>query len=263
VGGEPGGCMAIDEIFPNPTVKVVIFQARFPSLFYLEEKMGSFQIQLMEEYPQSRLLEQKKVLFASIGPDAKVDDLLDGSEATIKKIWEFQSENRVKVNVSEDNISLTSEFHKSYQNEAAEVQFRDEIEFVMNTFLNTFPLPRFTRVGLRYVDECPLPSRTNESFLEYFNTGFPLDRFDVAETDELQLRVVVRRGDYRLRYFEKFNVSEGEEKVVLDFDAYATDVRKEDLLTTTDGLYRITSDEYEASIRQPLIEWMRSVPEER
>ena len=32
------------EIYPNPTVKRVIFQARFPNLFYLESKIGDLQL---------------------------------------------------------------------------------------------------------------------------------------------------------------------------------------------------------------------------
>ena len=32
--------MPIHEVFPSPTVKQVIFQVRFPNLFYLESRMG-------------------------------------------------------------------------------------------------------------------------------------------------------------------------------------------------------------------------------
>jgi hypothetical protein len=40
--------MAIEEVFPNPTVKQVAFEIRFPNLFYLESKIGELQVKIME-----------------------------------------------------------------------------------------------------------------------------------------------------------------------------------------------------------------------
>ena len=48
--------MAITEIFPNPTVKQVIFQIRFNSLFYIGDKMGEFQQRTMTEIPRNHHL---------------------------------------------------------------------------------------------------------------------------------------------------------------------------------------------------------------
>jgi len=39
--------MAIAEIFPNPTVKSVFFEVRFPNLFYLEAKIGDLQLKVL------------------------------------------------------------------------------------------------------------------------------------------------------------------------------------------------------------------------
>jgi len=249
--------MTIDEVFPNPTVKVVIFQARFPNLFYLEEKMGEFQIAIMEKYPQSKLLMQKKLFLADIGPEANIEDAINTSDGVIKKIWEFKSENLVKVQVTEDNIALTSEFHKTYRNESANFRFRDELEFVMGVFLDVFPLPRFTRVGLRYIDECPVPGRSNVDFEKHYNTAFPLNRFDLADACELQIRAVVQRGDHKLRYFEKYDVSEGEDLLIMDFDAFAENVPAGDYLKTTDKLHEIVSEEFKNSVKEPILEFMR------
>jgi len=45
--------MQINEVFPNPTVKQVIFQIRFPNLFYLESKIGEYQLKIMQRFPES------------------------------------------------------------------------------------------------------------------------------------------------------------------------------------------------------------------
>ena len=47
--------MVIDEIFPFPTVKHVIFQIKYPNLFYLENRIGDFQMKIINEFPDSKL----------------------------------------------------------------------------------------------------------------------------------------------------------------------------------------------------------------
>jgi hypothetical protein len=47
--------VVITEVFPNPTVKQVVFQVKFPNLFYLENKIGDFQMKIMKDYPKSEL----------------------------------------------------------------------------------------------------------------------------------------------------------------------------------------------------------------
>ena len=64
--------MAITEIFPYPTVKQVVFEIRFPNLFYIENKIGEFQTKIMKEFPESALLFQRKFFFADVGTEEKL-----------------------------------------------------------------------------------------------------------------------------------------------------------------------------------------------
>ena len=45
--------MSIKEIFPNPTVRQVIFEVRYPNLLFLESRMGNLQLNIMKEFPES------------------------------------------------------------------------------------------------------------------------------------------------------------------------------------------------------------------
>lgn len=38
--------MPINEVFVNPTVKQVIFQVKFPNLFFIESKIGDIQLKI-------------------------------------------------------------------------------------------------------------------------------------------------------------------------------------------------------------------------
>ena len=62
--------MVINEIFPNPTVKTVVFQIRYPNLFYIENKIGEIQLKLMKEFPESALLYRQRILLADVGSGA-------------------------------------------------------------------------------------------------------------------------------------------------------------------------------------------------
>ena len=91
--------MVITEVFPNPTVKQVVFQVKFPNLFYLENKIGDFQMKIMKEYPKSELQYRRSVLFADLGPKG---DFKPVDEDLGKKVWAFSSEDKGS------KISITS-----------------------------------------------------------------------------------------------------------------------------------------------------------
>lgn len=245
--------MVINEVFPNPTVKQVVFEIRFPNLFYIENKIGDFQIKIMEEFPASNLLYRRQLLFADLGPKAQFKPL---EEETGKKIWEFKSEKRYSLNVTSNSLYIVSEHHKTYNLEGAD-KFRDAIEFALDNFFEVMTIPLINRVGLRYIDECPLPSKNNETFRSYYNSVFPTDRFDIADANEMFFRTIVKRGDFNLIYMENLQKLKDEYKLILDFDGFALKVKSQDCLNVTDRLHEIISEEYERTIKDPVYEYMR------
>ena len=119
--------MAINEVFPNPTVKQVIFQIIFPNLFSIESKIGDFQAKILSEFPESSLMFRKQIVFADIGPEGKIEQLPGGlSEG--QKVWQFKSEKKINLNVLTNSLDLTSNYHKTYNNTDASVRFRDTSE---------------------------------------------------------------------------------------------------------------------------------------
>jgi len=65
--------MVIDEIFPNPTVKQVIFELKFSNLFYIEDKIGDLQLKVMERFPDANLIFRRQILFADKGPEGEIE----------------------------------------------------------------------------------------------------------------------------------------------------------------------------------------------
>jgi uncharacterized protein (TIGR04255 family) len=154
-------------------------------------------------------------------------------------------------------LDINSQYHKTYDNAASEVKFRDLISFVLKSFFDVVRVPIVQRVGLRYIDDCPIPAKNNAAFLEYYNSTFPTDRFPIEHAEEMEFKTVVRREDYSLRFAEALRHDGSKYTLVLDFDGFAINVDPQRVLETTDKLHTLIIAEYENSIRQPVIDFMR------
>ena len=251
--------MAINEIFPNPTVKQVIFQIKFPNLFYLESKIGDFQTKILSAFPESALLFKKKIIFAELGPQGKIDELQGSQEDQGNKVWQFKAKNGAILNILNSSLDISSSFHKTY-NLGAQDKFRDLIEFVLTQFFSVIQVPIIIRVGLRYIDECPIIKKENEEFKKWYNTTFCLDRFNLKDAIEMDYKGVINKGKYVLKYIEslkKVDEKKEEYELILDFDAFAFNIEPGNYLAVTDDLHALISTEFENTIQEPLKKFMR------
>ena len=185
------------ELFPNPTIKQVIFQIKFPCLFYIENLIGEYQIKIMDRFPESKLLLRSQFLFSQklIGAEQQPSSS-EANDAPVKKIWQFKTSEGMTLNVQNDTLDISSEKHKSYNNPSSKNRFRDVIEFAINNFLVITKLPLLTRIGLRYINECPVPSAENGKFQSFYNTSLPLVRFDLSETIEMYAKSSVQKKGF-------------------------------------------------------------------
>jgi len=253
--------MSIDKIYPNPTVKKVIFQIKFPNLFYIENKIGDLQLKIMEKFPQSSLLFRKQIVFADIGPGVKLENISsDLGEEKGKKIWQFKSSKNFQLDVLSDSLDISSQYHKTYNLEGGD-KFRDIIKFVLDHFLEIVSIPIINRIGLRYIDECPIPSKDNSTFNSYYKSVFPIKRFNLADVDEMDFKTVIKKGEYYLRYVESLQKVRDEYKLILDFDGFANNIDSKDYLVTTDNLHEMIIEEFEKTIKKPVYKYMEQKKE--
>jgi len=256
--------MTIDEVFPNPTVKKVIFQIRYPNLFYIENRIGDIQLRLMKKFPESALVYRQRILFANVGPDVKIEKEFDKKpEEAATKIWQFESPNDYRLNILSDSLDISSAFHKTYNNPASDIRFRDIIELVLNSFFEVTKIPTVKRIGLRYIDECPIPEKTNKAFKEYYKTTFPLARFKLEHAKEMRFRTVVKRGNYFLTFDESLEIIDDAYKLILDFDGFTENISPADCLKVSDSLHDLILKEYEKSLKEPVYEYMRKEPSKK
>ena len=250
--------MSIKEVFPNPTVKKVIFQVTFPSLFAIESKIGDFQQKIMSKFPESSLLHRQSVLFTDVGQDGKLLSPPPNLGESMRKIWQFRSPKKYILDVLFDSLDIFSQYHKTYNNNSCPNRFRDIILFVWENFTELFRIPKLNRIGLRYIDECPIPGRNNDKFEEYYNSVLPLDRFPLKDIQESVSRTVFRKGNYFVTYVETFRMRNKKYTYGLDFDGFAKNVDSHKCLETTDKLHDIITEEYQKTIKEPVKQFMRN-----
>lgn len=251
--------MVIAEIFPKPTVEKVIFQIRYANLFFLESKIGDLQVKIMNEFPESNLLIQRQVIITDAADASRIElDLKNSSDkGATTKVWQFLSEKGYRLNVLPNSLDITSELHKSYDNPKAEHKFRDIIGLVVQSFLEVTKIPVLQRIGLRYIDKCPVPSLDPAVYSEWYNTSLPIDRFTLQDATHLSFSCQVKKGNYGLRFSELFQNEDAVNRLTLDFDAFALNIKSEQYLNITDDLHRVISEEYESTIKEPVYKHMR------
>jgi uncharacterized protein (TIGR04255 family) len=154
--------MADNEVFPTPLVKQVAFEIRFPNLFFIEGRIGEFQVQVMRDFPQSELVQRRSFMLLAgkvDSPDAQELAKQQGSD--IQKIWQFKSDSGTRVEISSKNLVVVAEKHHSYT-DGGDKSFRSVVEKVVAQFLGLIQIPVVQRVGLRYINECPLFDKTTK-----------------------------------------------------------------------------------------------------
>ncbi len=246
------------EVFPHPTVKQVVFEIRYPNLFSIENKMGDFQERIIGEFPESQAVIRRQVVFADIGPDGRLMNIPDQfGESIGKKLWTFKSKQQHEINVSTNSLAIVSNYHKTYHNPTADKKFRDVIEFVLDNFFKTISVPIISRIGLLYSDECPLPSKDNETLRKFYDSTFPFERYPIDNAEGIFFEITTKRKNHNLIYRERLTKKNERYVLLLDFDGFENDVPPKDCLKVTDELHEIIEEEYFKTIKEPVKEYMR------
>lgn len=251
--------MALTEIFQFPTVKKVIFQIRFPNLFYLDSKIGDFQMKIMKDFPKSGVITRKQFIVANYDSNIKSIefDKINESEE-VNKIWQFKDTNDTTINILSDSVDISSTYHKTYNNIGSNYKFRDIVKKVIDNFIDIVKIPIISRIGLRYIDVCPIIEKNNEGIKKLYNSVFPYKRFDASEVIDMKFRTTVKKSNQYLHYSEDINPEDGSYKLILNYDGFALDINTENYLAVLDSLHDLVADEFQNTLKKPIIEYMRT-----
>jgi len=241
------------EIFPKAPLKAVAYEVKFHSLFSIPEAMGKFQLEIMDDFPKASQLYTTPFVVMEEG----VPKFPPRSSDKITITYQFVSETgKTTVAVKLDSLSITSEEYKSYDDPSS-VKFKDVINKVVTKFVDVVQIPKFTRIGLRYIDHCPLAKKTNQYFKEYYEPPFDIQKYSVDDLIEGSIAIRSKKEKYNIFFQCQIAQDKGEYKYIMDFDAYAENVNSDDFLTVTDQLRDLDRNEFFSNITDNFIEYMR------
>ncbi len=228
----------------------------FPNLFFIADRIGDFQLRIMKDFPESKLLLQQQFMIGVAEDADKIKAIADQQkQEAVKRIWQFNSGTGVTLNVAADSLGLVSTQHKSYSIGAGH-RFRDAIANATAVFLEVTQVPLLLRVGLRYIDNAPVPSKRSTAYERFYKTAFPLDRFPLESAESMSFQTIVQRESCRLRYVESLSMEGEQPKLKLDFDAWSERVEAAKLLDLTDKLHDTISTEFFGMIKKPVLDYM-------
>ena len=121
----------------------VIFQLRFPTILSINSKQpADFQEKIRKEYPfyDEGIEEQNELLINTNGKSAQV-------KSSQNKNYSFVSVDKTyKVNLTSTFIAISTRKYTQWE------EFSEKVRQVVKAFQETYEVPFYTSVGLRYID---------------------------------------------------------------------------------------------------------------
>ncbi|WP_371801695.1 TIGR04255 family protein [Candidatus Lokiarchaeum ossiferum] len=252
------------KVYKRNTVQQVIFQIRFSNLFLIENKIGDFQQKIMSKFPESKISLRKQLLLADYNSEIKNIQVSDTDGSIIKKIWSFHSdssnESEYNLNILSDSMDISSKVHKSFYPYEGKEGFRDIIQFVMKAFIETIPIPKIKRMGLRYIDKAPIPENPATEFSNWYKTCLPIERFNFESIQYSEVRTQIEINECKLIFQER--ISEGRDnnpEYYLNFDAFCENIDPNDYIVSLDKLHKTDHQIWDDTFQEPVKKWMDNV----
>lgn len=227
------------EIFPHSPLSEVVFEARFPILFGIPQKVSDFQLSVIDEFEKA---EERRVQDISIGRDEKPE--LRASEV----IWQFShKEGDPTIRLFRNKITVFSKVYECYDSENRK-SFRPNIRYAVEKFLDLFQIREFSRIGLRYINKCKVEELSNDWFRRFFKPVVDIDKYPLENILEKLVIIRFKKGNQKVLLQNALVEEKGIKKYVLDFDAYEESCATESYLQITDRLHEIILREFHSLI---------------
>lgn len=136
-------------IFRKNPLDSVVCQIRFPTILKIEsEPPAEFQDRVREEYPNfEETLGAQLEARLKLGEAPPSEFMGQLAQLATRKNYQFGSEDGSwKVNLTRDFIALTAQRYERWE------QFRAKLQGPLDTLVNVYEPPYFSRIGLRYID---------------------------------------------------------------------------------------------------------------
>jgi uncharacterized protein (TIGR04255 family) len=191
----------LEEVFPANPIREVDFEIRFTPRLRVQAEMWRFQEELVEEYPD-------------VGLESAI--LPNG---TTLSITVFQNQRKARViKVSPHNMALAFSSYNNFE------EFKDEVQRRTSNFCGIFEISSLTRIGLRYVNEIPLPTQQPESITKYVRPLVEFERIPLHSVQQFAMQVASQLNDHMI-LVRTAMLAGPVRTYILDIDAYTETIQ--------------------------------------
>jgi uncharacterized protein (TIGR04255 family) len=186
----------LEEVFPANPIREVDFEIRFTPRLRIQAEMWRFQERIMTEYP-----------------DAGLESAILPNAATLS-VTVFQNQAKARlIKVSPQNMALAFSAYANFE------EFKEEVLRRSGEFCEIFGVTSLTRVGLRYVNEIPLPTQEAESMSKYVRPLVAFERIPLETVQQFALQISATAHDHMV-LLRTAMIAGPIRTYILDIDAY-------------------------------------------
>jgi len=191
----------LNEVFPANPIREVDFEIRFTPRLRVQAEPWRFQEALVPDYPDVGL---ESVLLAN---------------GTTASVTVFQNVDKARlIKVSAQNMALAFSAYANFE------EFKEEVLRRTEEFCKIFDVTSLTRVGLRYVNEIPLPTQETESLRVHVRPIVEFDRIPLETVQQFALQMTANMGNHMILL--RTALLPGPVRFyILDIDAYTETVQ--------------------------------------
>jgi len=232
----------LEEIFPKNYLTSVACEIRFDPLLMIQNKIPEFQEKIRGELPLFG--------FESIIPvvEASITTQYSGVNQ-----WMFRSKDKTKtLKIVVNRIGFIVSKYSNFSN------FYPEMIKYFNDFFKICNIDKFSRIGLRYVNEFKLNEFEDSqqiSLEKFFNVA--LNKALIEEYSPFQFGTTIRseRDKYKIIIRNEFNTNiSGESNYIIDIDAFKSGIlEKKKLETVIKELHILELQEFHRNITDEVI----------
>ena len=233
----------LSEKFPNPPLKEVAYEVRFPALLRIENEISQYQDRIREDFP-----EVGKTIGGLISPTGGI---IGPGEVS----WQFRNDDiQLQLRVKNNSLALISTSYKSFDD------FLPKIKECTESFLDTYQIPYVTRIGLRYIDDFCFGDDAMEEFEKFFIPAFNSEIINSKDTVDHRIEIRQRKGEHFLTLRTVMaKDGEGITHYIMDTDSYhdSDKVNKEDIIGVVNELHSNVLEEFHRFVTDDFVLHLR------
>ncbi|WP_457556470.1 TIGR04255 family protein [Candidatus Harpocratesius sp.] len=247
-------------VYQKSILHEVIFEARYPLILNIKKKIAEFQEVIQDQYPYAhKVFASQFLLISESGRMGDISDIPRESEI----IWRFSNDDEDEISIFSNKITLKISNYLSWENHQRKIGFKSKIISLIDNFKKIWLIPRFERIGLRYINKKEfLNNIDSSSFKSLFIPIFNIEKYPIEHLVENRIRIRKKCTDNTILTIQyAFQYSKPDKQqfdlFFLDFDSFALKVQPRFFEERLEILHTNIINEFESLITDNLRKEMK------